>query len=137
MTIHEKDLRDPELGRALRETLDPGEVPEAWIADVRRVMPSRIDAPLPGAEPVWRPILPHILAGTALLAFAIAWFARPEVRRSCAGLVAGLESFGRVLLSFLPEHEATISPEIVGGLVLIALIMEASRGFREVRRWVE
>ena len=136
MSREEDQLREDALGRRLNAALSRERAPEAWsraaLAAPRR--PAAVPVTAPEREEPWiLSILPHLCGLALLVGLGISLWMRPEIIQGLLNSVAAEAArpeTGQPLPAPLFMAAALLTP------AAILLMVEASRGFPLVRRWI-
>jgi len=130
--MNERDLKDPILSRAFRAAAEGDTVPEAWTRAAREI-PRTLPHPELAPVPRLRVVLPHLCGLLVLSGAVVGVLTQPEIVRNL------FDAVGRSL-TVAVSSDGAVTPVMLAGLILppllAALGLEASRGFRDVKRLV-
>ncbi len=131
----ERELRDDALGRQLRTALTHEQAPEAWVRDALAAprRPAEVPAALPEREEPWiLAILPQLCGLALMIGLAISLWMHPDLIDALANYVGSgvIRVEGEAASSVLLLVAAVATP------ALALLMVEGSRGFPLVKRWI-
>lgn len=137
-----RDFQDPRLSAALRAALGREQAPDTWVQDALAIgRPRGVERPLPrtAAPSILREIFPHLCGALVLAGAVVGLLLQPHI---AADLWRALKGAGTPTGSLpLGLEIAGATPAIVLGSLLVPAVLsliavEASRGFADLRRWL-